>query len=266
VTQGSTLTGPSLVWDPSPLGKTGRQRLRTLATMPAAALNEAWSASSIADWLPLEARPVPWLKSGWTFDTLALASGRSLPFFPLTRTRGRVRWNWPLRVGFLPQDVWFRDEVYREVRGTVAALTEPEVGPSRCDLLLIPGTASRAVEELENTDFVSDAMFTTVLDVTRETPELDLLDTLAQRASSQGAALVRVPSTRPEWFRSFITHLSHAEPLLSCLRWAGGASGVFATPELAELPPLPTADIRSDPSDAGGRCGVGREGGADQAP
>jgi hypothetical protein len=53
--------------------------------------------------------------------------------------------------------------------------------------------------------------------------------------------LVRVPSTRPEWFRSFITHLSHAEPLLSCLRWAGGASGVFATPELAELPPLPTA-------------------------
>ena len=76
-------------------------------------------------WQPLEVHGVRWLDSEWIFDTLARAVGLSLPCFPLTGRRGRVRWNWPLRVGFLSEHGWFRDEIYGEVRGTVAALTEP---------------------------------------------------------------------------------------------------------------------------------------------
>jgi hypothetical protein len=181
-----------------------------------------------------------WLDPAWVFETLSAAETGTVPYFPLAGPGGRVRWSWPLRMGFLTEEL--RDDLYDEVRGIIAALTEPEVGPSRCDVLLVSANVADAGEILEEEpSAVPEATLALLLDVRRQPEDPRPLPILASHLSAWGAAVIRIPTTRAEWFRTFVTHLSHASALLQSLRGAGGVAALFAAPALAEAAPLPDA-------------------------
>jgi hypothetical protein len=227
------------IWDLSRLGSTRAQRLAALRRWPASTLAAAW-ARSAAEYplyrFPLEVHPVRWLQPSWLFGILNLAFVRGSPYFPLPEPGGSLRWTWPLRVGFLT-DGWSRSmraDLYRDQPDYFATLTVPETGPSRCDLLLIP---AGAMSELDRLVMTPDATAVIVVKYGFETESGDHLPALAARLSAWCAALVDARYQR-DFYRVLVRELSHARPLLHCLRDAGGVRMVFAAPDGATANPL----------------------------
>jgi hypothetical protein len=227
------------IWDLSRLGTTRAQRLAALRRWPASALAAAWARSAAhypLYWFPLEVHPVRWLQQSWLFGILNLAFVRGSPYFPLAGPGGSLRWTWPLRVGFLT-DLWsrsMREDLYRDAPDYFATLTAPETGPSRCDLLLIP---AGAVNELDRLVMTPDATAVIVVNDAYHAESADRLPALAARLSAWWAVLVDARYPR-DFYRVLIRELSHAWPLLHCLRYAGGVRMVFAAPDAAMAVPL----------------------------
>jgi len=236
----SRSTGP-LVWDLTPLGPNRDQRSAVLTGLPAAWLADAWS-SSIARWRTLEARPVRWLDPAWVLETLSSAVAVGSPYIPLPERTNRLRWSWPLSVGFLadPTLGWLRDSLYEGQPGYLADLTEPQTNPSQCDFLLIPQDVPGAIEALDRAPSAPDATVVLLLSDARPFQRLDRAAELAARLRAWGVAVVRTPESR-DWYRAFIRELSHARPLLHCLPVVGAVAAVFAAPSLAQAAPLPQA-------------------------
>jgi hypothetical protein len=151
--------GPALVWDLEALG--GLEGLRTLVRdQSAMALAAAWNRS-LAGYSNLEIRPARGLDNRWLARTLQPALSDVPPHFALPEPVGRMRWNWPLRIGFAVGDGGLRDHIYEgptPLSGSVAPLTVTEVGPSRCDILLLQAYRGRGLREIAALDLPEAAL------------------------------------------------------------------------------------------------------------
>ena len=133
-----------------------------------------------------------------------------------------------------------REDLYRDAPDYFAALTVPETGPSRCDLLLIPASA---ISELDRWVMTPDATAVIVVNDTYQAVSGDHLPALAARLSAWFAALVD-PEYPRDFYRVLIRELSHATPLPRCLRYAGGVTMVFAASAAATaIPPHDAGDV-----------------------
>jgi hypothetical protein len=235
------LTGP-LVWDVAPLGLNRSRRSALLARLPPIALAAAWSTTTPTNSRNLEVHPAGWLQTAWILETLSPAAKARIPYsaaetrspyVPLPERGGRLRWNWPVRVGFLQS--WLRDFLYARLPDYLANLTEPEIDPSRCDLL-ISSDALEAIKLLDRSQ-PPEATLVVLLDNTRPAQGLEGLPQLAARVRAKGVAVVRA-SDWQVWYRAFVRELSHAHRLTECLPVVGGVAAVFATPSLADARPL----------------------------
>jgi hypothetical protein len=229
-------SGRRLTWD---LGDLEELRPR-LYQLPAAWLLGAWRASK-AERAQLAIAPAPGLDDRWTYELLAHATVGSTPYFRLPEPPGRLRWNWPTRVGFLPQTALFRDDLYRRLSKSVAPLTEPEVGPGRCDLLLVPADSLGGLGAVSRLDLPESTVVIMFDTATRQEPVSHCRD-VAAHAGSWGVAVVHVGlGDVSEWLRTFLREMSHELPLLSCLRTAGAVTALFAAEGLLDFEPLRTA-------------------------
>lgn len=235
-----------LLWDLAPLGSPPQHRA-LLERLPAQVLAQAWAAlpppAEDEPWrdLPvhprsLEVRSQPWLEDSWVFEMLSWATDESTPHFALDEPAGRLRWHWPLRVGFAADQGWLKAQLYESLSRPMAALTEPEVGPTRCDLLLV----WRSVHDPWPPPVgLPEATFVVSLAEPANAPPISAGAQLAGAAQAWGAAMVQLKGSRSaEWLRTFLRGLSHESALLSSLRLAGGIAAVYAAPRLLEQPPL----------------------------
>jgi hypothetical protein len=225
-----------LTWDLSPLG--GIDGLRPiLDRLPVGALVRVWE-KSFAGYRPLEIRPAPGLDDRWTFDILSGALEAGLPHFGLSAPPGRLRWNWPTRVGFQRDAAGLRDWVYGRLSQSVAPLTEPAVGPDRCDVLLVEAHGIRRLAEIVTTP-LPEASLVILFESDWRPAALSRARAVAASANAWGVVVVRADSQAlTEWFRTLIRELSHEESLLNALRTAGSVTGLFAAAGLVGAVPL----------------------------
>lgn len=154
---------------------------------------------------------------------------------------GEVRWNWPLRIGFL------EDQESQGLRSAVAELVGVKSSPWRshyihvcstldmkglgCHILLIPGALKEALDKLHSLHDVIRAASVLVLSAGKERSH-DLLPPIRLTARSDCIALLHLPdaplrswgskfvpglNTYPQflaaWFIEMVRELSHDEPL-----------------------------------------------------
>src|SRR4051794_20104929 len=95
---------------------------------------------------------------------------------------GRVRWRWPLPVGFLAnaRSRQLQEELYRDLPAYLSDFTEPEVGPARCDLLILPYSTEEALDALDRASPRPDATCALLLTDDTVEPEIDGIAELAQ--------------------------------------------------------------------------------------
>lgn len=144
--------------------------------------------------------------------------GRPDPFgMDLPRPPGRIRWRWPLPVGFLADERsrTLRQDLYVDLPPGLAALTEPEVGCSRCDLLLLPYAIGEALDALDRASPRPDATCAVLMSADPSEPDEDRIADLARRLSAWGVVGVALPDPVAwgKWFEGLIARLSHDEHL-----------------------------------------------------
>lgn len=145
---------------------------------------------------------------------------------PLPRRFGRIRWRWPLPVGFLADDLSrsLRDDLYATA-GVRTNLTEPEVGAARPDLLLLPYFPSDALDAVRRASPRPDATCVVLLTTGPIRPNVHRIVELAEELSARGIVVMGLPTTqRVEWFKALLAKLSHDEPLGKALRGAAKES------------------------------------------
>lgn len=227
-----------LAWDLASIGGLGGLR-RRLADEDPLTLAAAWNDSS-APYRPLEIHPTPGLPNRWLAQILQGALAQGLPHFPLPEPQGRPRWNWPLRIGFAVDDGRLRDRIYGPagLSGSVAPLTESEVGPTRCDILLIEADRVRGLREIAAMGLPEAALVLVFNDGAR--PEDPLrARAIAERTNAAGVVLLEAgPALETEWLERFLRELSHLVPILPSLRHVGGIAALLAAPRLLDGRPL----------------------------
>jgi hypothetical protein len=131
----------------------------------------------------------------------------------------RISWNWPLQVGFLP------DETSRELRESVEALCHEggwmarlieivtlEAGRSSCDLLLLPFELREALVSVLRYAPSARADCVLVLGRVKDSPQraLPLVHAMQSHMRTGGVGLFYVQyDDRLAWFKELIRELSH---------------------------------------------------------
>ncbi len=138
------------------------------------------------------------------------------------RPPGRIRWRWPLPVGFLAdaRSRSLRDDLYA-TEGVRSNLTEPEVGAARCDLLLLPYALPEALNAVRRSSPRPDATCVVLLTTRSSEPNADQVAELAEEVQAWGVVVVALPnSKRARWYKALLAHLSHDSPLGQALKGA----------------------------------------------
>ncbi|MBA3551286.1 MAG: hypothetical protein H0W27_00240 [Actinobacteria bacterium] len=242
-------SGRPLVWDLSPLEESAAGKwAAALEWVGAAELAEAWGGAVGASMTPvLEIHPVPPIADPWLLERLTASRlDISGAYVPLPEPEGRFRWAWPLRLGFLPDPASraLRDRLYSALPDYLGGLTEGEVGPSRCDVLVVPAGLAGALDLLERVARVSHVPQATCAILVGAGVGLEegfgRVPELVSRLSGWGASLSPVADDALElWFEAFVRELSHDKGLAEAIRWAGDAGHaqwalLFAAPRLVE--------------------------------
>lgn len=249
----ATSSGEPLEWDLGRLANIpGEHRTAALGTIDATEVAAAWSSSvSGRTGIILSLRFARILSPVWLLHTLlpgALGVEDVCPV--LDRPRGRLRWGWPLRIGFLaePSSRELRDSLYEDLPDHLAALTDPEIGPSRCDLLLLPLGPHRALAALDESSPLPQSTCVVLLGKGGSLArDLDRFESIASRLSAWGVAAAPIgQESIPDWFGALLTELSHDEPLDRALRRANQAGQIdrailFAAADLFRLARLSEA-------------------------
>ena len=228
----------ALVWDIGPLG--GLDGLRKLLHgQPALPIVAAWN-SSPAPATHLELHPARGLDNAFLFDLLDGALADRTPHFPLPEPMGQRRWRWPLRIGFPVGDEWLRDRLYdgpRPLSQSVAPLTEPEVGPSRCDIFLVEAHPGRGLRDIAEMSLAEAALVVVFVDgATREDPLR--ARAIAARSNAAGVVLVKAAYDRQaEWLRTFLRE-PHLRPVPEALWQAGDIHAFLAARRMLDARPL----------------------------
>jgi hypothetical protein len=230
---------PALSWDLAPAGGIASLRAQ-LREQPALDLVYAWNKSQ-AGYRPLEIRPAPGIDNRWLVEILEGAVRGGPPHFRLPEPAGQLRWSWPLRVGFAVGDEWLRDRIYAgsvPLSQSVAALTEPEVGPDRCDLLVMekhPGRRYRDIAAMA----LPEATLVVIFEHPMRPEDPIRARAIAARANAWGVVVVEVAAEHEtEWLRTFLRELSHLASVPEAARRAGNIGGLLAATRLLYASPL----------------------------
>ena len=231
------------MWDLGAIG--GLDGLRAgLKHQDALALVRAWHASYSGYW-QLELRPSRGLDNRWLFQVLQGAMQVHPPHFPLPEPEGRRRWNWPLRIGFPASQDWMLRGIYEgrpALSPSVAPLTQPQVGPNRCDILLI-GPADASLRGLAAESLPEAALVVVFLSSKERGDPMDAR-AFAARTNAAGVALVEHHTEMIEWLRTFLRELSHGTSVTMALRRAERIQGLLAASRLLDTVPVDEAAIR----------------------
>lgn len=157
-------------------------------------------------------------------------------YFRTEELDGDVGWNWPLRIGFLPNNEsrWLFEELKTYVRdikewvGSLVHLVQLDSETDNCDLLLIPTSIQEACELVSNLGIRISADCVVAIGPTNNYPwELQsTIEVFRDKLSTAGVGIAPFdPLLRKEWFTTLIRELSHNEPIDVALFSAGSNSG-----------------------------------------
>lgn len=152
---------------------------------------------------------------------------------------GEVGWEWPLRVGFLPDRASqaLRENLMQYVAGDAGWVAPLVVfvdiceEHDECDLLISPSSLRSALGSLLRTGAHVKADCIAVLGRTKE-PTMNvgpMMTTMRAVAKASGVALVNVPPVeRSSWFENIVRELSHDETMDVALFRASRRAGTRA--------------------------------------
>lgn len=157
-------------------------------------------------------------------------------YFRTEELDGDVGWNWPLRIGFLPNNDsrWLFEELKTYVRdikewvGSLVDLVQLDSETDNCDLLLIPTSIQEASELVSDLGIRISTDCVVAIGPTNSYPwELSsTLEVFRDKLSTAGVGIAPVdPSLRKEWLTTLIRELSHNEPIDVALFSACSYSG-----------------------------------------
>lgn len=144
-------------------------------------------------------------------------------YFRTEELDGDVGWNWPLRIGFLPDGASGRlfeelkiyvDQV-REWVGALVNLVRLDSETDNCDLLLIPTSIQEACELVSNLGIrISADCVLAIGPTTGYREEIQsIIGVFRDTVSTAGIGIAPVDSSFGEWFETLIRELSHNEPV-----------------------------------------------------
>jgi hypothetical protein len=135
-----------------------------------------------------------------------------------------VNWNWPLRIGFLPNSN--SDELFRLLKtyidehrtwiGPLVELVHLNTETDSCDLLLIPTDIGEASDTVQRLGIKISADCVLILGQTTDYREdiPVLVRKFNETVSTAGVGIAPVlPNSLAEWFGTLIKELSHDEPI-----------------------------------------------------
>ena len=155
-------------------------------------------------------------------------------YFRTEELDGDVGWNWPLRIGFLPDHASGR--LFEEIEAHVDEIKE-WIGPlvnlvrldseiDSCDLLLIPTSIREACELVSNLGIRISADCVVTIGPTDYPWELpSIIKVFRDRVTTAGVGIAPVDTPVRNWFETLIRELSHNEPIDVALFYACHDSG-----------------------------------------
>jgi hypothetical protein len=144
-------------------------------------------------------------------------------YFRTEKLDGDVGWNWPLRIGFLPDDASARlfEEMETYVRdikewiGPLVDLVRLDSETDYCDLLLIPTSIQEACDLVSNLGIRISADSVVAIGPTTdyhwEIPKIT--EVFTDIVSTAGVGIAPVDTSLCNWFATLIRELSHNEPI-----------------------------------------------------
>lgn len=143
-------------------------------------------------------------------------------YFRTEELDGDVGWNWPLRIGFLPDNASGRlfEELKTYVRdirewvGSLVHLVRLDSETDNCDLLLIPTSIQEACELVSNLGIrISADCVLAIGPMADDHWELpSIIGVFRDKVSAAGVGISPVDTSLREWFTALIRELSHNEP------------------------------------------------------
>lgn len=143
-------------------------------------------------------------------------------YFRTEELDGDVGWNWPLRIGFLPDNASGRlfEELKTYVRdirewvGLLVHLVRLDSETDNCDLLLIPTSIQEACELVSNLRIrISADCVLAIGPMADDHWELpSIIGVFRDKVSAAGVGISPVDTSLREWFTALIRELSHNEP------------------------------------------------------
>jgi hypothetical protein len=140
------------------------------------------------------------------------------------RPKGRIRWRWPLAIGFLADapSRALRDDLYA-TEGVRTNLTQPEVGAARSDLLLLPYGLPEALNAVRASSTRPEATCVVLLTGDPTEPDSDQVAELAAELTAWGIVVVALSaSNRADWFKALLAWISHNNSLARAFEGAAG--------------------------------------------
>jgi hypothetical protein len=170
-------------------------------------------------------------KNLWYIEQLSTPEVRATSAYCRIRQEPtEIVWDWPLRVGLL------NDQPSRQLRsqlevlydlhpwvGKLAKFVDFQTGETECDLLVLPQNLRSALTAILQAPRALNTDCVLVLGRFEDTElrSLSLLDALRTQTRASGIALTYVPPTFTKqreplqaiWFKEFIRHVSHNQPI-----------------------------------------------------
>lgn len=153
-----------------------------------------------------------------------------------------IGWNWPLTVGFLPDEGsrQFRDAIRQSPYSHLFQAIDLAVTARECDLLVLPYNLRTALHAVLGfpTTLHADCVLVLGSFESELSRAYTMIDTLRAEVHTAGVGVMRIPNgRRADWFTGMIVQLSHNHPLDVALSAASrnltGPATPLASPYLA---------------------------------
>lgn len=156
-------------------------------------------------------------------------------YFRTEELDGDVGWNWPLRIGFLPDDAsgWLFEELKTYVRdirewvGLLVDLVRLDSETDTCDLLLIPANIRHAAELVSNLGIRISADCVLAIGPMADDHSVlpSTIEVFRDKVSTAGVGIAQFDTPWRDGFTTLIRELSHNEPIDVALFAACNSSG-----------------------------------------